>query len=42
MYLSLFFKKRKSDLLQNVGKEVTLPRENVRTTMVRMKRKIML
>lgn len=33
MYLSLFFKKRKSDLLQNVGKEVTLPRENVRTTM---------
>lgn len=32
MYLSLFLKKRKADLLQNIWKEVTLSRENVRTT----------
>ncbi|XP_029660438.1 protein Cep78 homolog [Formica exsecta] len=31
-YLSLFLKKRKADLLQNIRKEVTLSRENVRTT----------
>lgn len=39
MYLSLFLKKRKADLLQNVWKEIMLSRENVRTTMVRIKKK---
>ncbi|XP_012230152.1 protein Cep78 homolog [Linepithema humile] len=31
-YLSLFFKKRKADLLQHVWKESTLSRENISTT----------